>query len=175
MNLQEKQDQVSVMNERFAGAMASFVVEYKGCTCEDLTGLRHKLRESGASMSVVKNTLAKRAVADTPAAGLDDMFSGPIAVVWSGEDPVSPAKALTDFAKDIEAFEVKGGVVDGAVVGTSEIKDLASMPSKEELLAKLLALINAPATQLLRTINAPAGNLVQLLAAWQRKKEEEQG
>ena len=104
--------------------------------------------------------------------GLDDFFSGPTAVIWAKEDPISPAKILTKFAKDAEGFSVKGGLFDGEVLDPSRVKDLASMPSKEEIQAKLLSLLNAPATQLLRLLNAPGTKLAGLLEAWRGELEK---
>ncbi len=172
MNFQEKEQAVVDLNTRFTGSAASFLVDYQGCSCSDLTKLRGDLRPTGAVFAVVKNTLAKRAVAETDAAGLDVALEGPTAVVWSEVDPVSPAKILTKFAKKQEGFSIKAGVVDGKVVSLSEIESLAELPSREELLSKLLALINAPATQLLQVMNAPAGGLVRLLGAWKEKLEQ---
>jgi large subunit ribosomal protein L10 len=172
MNLQEKQDVVGELNAKFGGSMATFLVDYQGCSCEELTGLRRELEPAGAEFLVIKNTLAKRAVESTDSAELSGKFVGPTAVVWSKEDPVTPAKVLSKFAKDKESFEIKGGVVEGSLVGVAEIEDLASLPSKEEIQAKLLALINAPATRLLQTVNAPAGELVRLLEAWRAEIEK---
>jgi large subunit ribosomal protein L10 len=126
----------------------------------------------GATFRVIKNTLAKRAVEGTPAEGLVDVFVGPVAAVWTGEDPVSPAKMLKGFAKQSDGFELKAGVVEGSVVDVNGLEELASLPTKEELISKLLALINAPATQLLRTINEPASSLARVLGAWQKKLDE---
>jgi large subunit ribosomal protein L10 len=100
------------------------------------------------------------------------MLTGATAVVWSANDPVQPAKLLTEFAKDSETFKLKGGVVDGSVVQVKDVEALAKLPSREELLSKLLALINAPATQLLRTINAPGQQLVTLLSRYKDKLEK---
>ena len=170
----EKEAIVDSLKTKFAGAPASFLVDYQGCTCEELTQLRKELRTSGSSFHVIKNKLAKRAIAESDAQGLDEFLVGPTAVVWSDTDPVSPAKALTNFAKEQEEkFTIKAAFVDGSVVDESQVKALASMPSKEELYAKLLSLFNAPATQLLRTINAPAAQVVRLLAAVRDKKENE--
>lgn len=165
---------VDSIKESFSGAAASFVVQYQGCTCEELTNLRRKLRPVGARLAVVKNTLTKRAIAGTDAEGLGEFLSGPSAVVWSKEDPVGPAKVISDFAKNQEKLIIRAGYVDGSVIGEAQVKALASMPSKEQLFAKLLALINTPATRLLQTINAPAATLVRLLAAVKDKKQEEQ-
>lgn len=172
MNSQEKEQVVADIHTRFANAASAVVVDYQGCSCEELTGLRNGLRSSGAQFSVVKNTLAKLALKGTEAEGLADVFVGPTAVIWSAEDPVAPAKAISDFAKSKEAFSVKGGVIDGQVVDAAGVAMLASMPSKEEVLAKLLALINTPATRLLQTMNEPASSLVRVLDSWRSKLEE---
>ena len=174
MNLQQKEQAVSQLNAQFTAAAASYLVDYQGCSCAELTQLRSDLRPTGAKFAVVKNTLAKRAVAETSAAGLEEVLQGPTAVVWSESDPVTPAKILTKFAKDKESFSIKAGVVDGRVVDLAEIETLAKLPSREELFAKLLAVINAPATQLLQVMNAPAGNLARLLGAWKGELEKKE-
>ena len=167
-----KEGEVKVLNDAFQGASAAFIIGYQGTKCEELKGLRRKLSPSGSKLAVVKNSWASRAVAGTAAADLDKLCVGPTAVIWAKGDPVSSAKVVSDFAKDVEAFKLKGGVVDGSVVSAKDIDALAKLPSREELLSKLLALINAPATQLLRTINAPAQQLVGTLGAWQRELEK---
>jgi len=169
---QQKETRVKELNQKFSEATSSMLIDYKGSTCDDLNGIRNELRPSGAEFAVVKNTLAKLAVKGTPAEKLVEDFVGPVAVVWSGEDPVSPAKVLSKHAKDNEVFNLKSAVLDGDLLDESGIQNLASLPSKEELLAKLLALINAPAVQLLRTINAPGTQVAGVLGAWQRKREE---
>ena len=146
-NLEKKHQVVSDLTEKFKESGAIFVADYKGCSCKDLTQLRADLSESGAGMAVVKNTLAKRAIEGTDAEQLLSEFVGPVAVIWSKQDdPVSPAKVLTGFAKGQEKFELKSAVFEGKLLDQSAVANLASMPSKEELFAKLLALMNAPAT-----------------------------
>lgn len=172
MNIQAKQAQVDELKSRFLASNSAFLLEFKKSTCKELTQLRRELGEKGARFAVVKNTLAKRAIAETTAEGLSKMFSGPTAVVWLAEDPVSPARVLKDFLKGKETLSIKGGVVDGQVVDGQGVAALADLPSKEELQARLLAQINAPATQLLRTINAPAEQLVRVIEAWRKKLEE---
>ena len=167
----EKQVAVDEINASFAAASAAFLVDYKGCTCKELTDLRRDLRESGARMKIVKNTLTKRALADFPYSGLGEKCEGPTAVVWTGEDPVTPAKVVTKFAKDVEAFEVKAGVFDGNVVEANDIQALAKLPSKEELYAKLLALLQTPATKLVQTLDAPGSQIARLLEAWRTERE----
>lgn len=172
MNLAEKQEAVEVLSKAFSSAQAAFLVDFTGITCEDLTGLRRKLKPTGGSLKVVKNTLARRALSEGDYSSLSDLLVGQTALIWSESDPVGSAKIVQAFAKEKEKFAVKGGVVDGAVVSAKDVEALASMPSKEQLLGKLLALINAPATRLLQTINAPGTNLVRLLEAWRVKQEK---
>jgi large subunit ribosomal protein L10 len=174
MNTQEKEQVVQELSTRFSKAPAAFVVHYQGCTCEELTGLRNDLRPSGAKFAVVKNTLAKLAVQRTSAAKLADVFDGPTAVVWSGKDAVAPAKLLSHFSKTKESFAVKAGVFEGNVLDAAGVQSLATMPSKEELTAKLLGLLNAPAIQLLRMLNAPAASLVRALEAWRAELEKKE-
>jgi len=175
MNSAEKNALTTEFAEAFAAAGASFLVSYQGTKTEDLTKLRRSLRPSGAKLRIVKNTLAKKALKGTAGEKLEDLLAGPVAVIWAKTDPVGPAKILAEFTKTVETFQVKGGVVDGQVVNAKAVAELAKLPSKEELLSKLLALINAPATKLLQTINAPASQLVGVLGAWQRKLEEKGG
>jgi large subunit ribosomal protein L10 len=174
MNTQEKEQIVQELSTRFSNSPAAFVVHYQGCTCEELTGLRNDLRPSGAKFAVVKNTLAKRAVEGTHAAKLADVFDGPTAVIWSGKDPVTPAKLLSNFTKAKESFSVKAGVFEGNVLDAAGVQSLATLPSKEELIAKLLGLFNAPAIQLLRMLNAPAASLVRVLDAWRAELEKKE-
>lgn len=173
-NLAGKEEVVNQLVGAFGEAKSAYIVGYQGTKCEDLKALRNKLRPAGAKLSVIKNTLTRRAIKGTAAEGLSDLLVGPTAVIWSEKDPVTPAKLLTEFAKDLETFQVKGGVVDGEVVKPSDIASLAKLPSREELLSTLLALINTPATRLLQTINAPASVLVRTLEAWRRELEKRQ-
>jgi len=171
----EKDAQRALFSQMFAESTAAYVVEYQGCTCQKITALRQSLKPNGAKFSVIKNTIAKRAVADTAASDLSALFKGPSAVIWTKSDPVTAAKVLRDFAKDNETFKLKGGVVDGKVVDASGIKDLASLPSKAELYGKLLGLLNAPAVRLLQVINDPASSLARLLSAWEKKQSGSSG
>jgi len=175
MNLQQKEQAVAELSTRFASSAAVFLVDYQGCTCEQLTGLRKQLRPGGADLAIIKNTLAKIAAKDTDASALESYFQGPTAIVWSAEDAVGPAKVLAKFAKDQEKFNLKAGLVDGQVVDSSGIESLASLPSREELFSKLLATINAPATRLVQTINAPAAQVARLMGAWKSELEKRQG
>jgi large subunit ribosomal protein L10 len=120
---------------------------------------------------VVKNTLARRAVEETPAKKMQELFQGPSTVIWADADPVTPAKILAEFAKDNEKFVIKGAFVDGDLIKADGVEALSKLPSKEELIAKLLSLINAPAIKLLQTISAPGTNLVRVLDAQRAKLE----
>lgn len=174
MNIQQKEGVVASIAEQLRVTQAAFLVDYKGTSCADLSGVRKQLRRAGASFVVTKNTLVKRAIQDTKAEGLSSYLKGPTAVVWA-EDPVEPAKILTEFAKDKDSFTVKGAYVDGSVVSAQDVEALAKMPSKAELQARLLALINAPATQLVRLMNTPATNLARLIDAWRAELEKRNG
>jgi len=174
MNVQEKQAFVSSLVERLSAADATFVIDYKGCSCSELTQIRGELRETGASMSVIKNTLLKRAVNQASIAGMDELFVGPTAVVLT-ETPVESAKVLAKYSKefaDDDKFTLRGGYLDGNVVDKAGVIELSKLPSKEELYGKLLGLLQAPASQLVRMLNAPAGEMVRLLAAWRDELEK---
>ena len=172
MNLEAKQEVVKDLSTTFSSSVGTYLINYQGCTCADLTSVRRKLRKTGAQFAVVKNTLAKKALETTVMGDLNQFFEGPTAVVWSSKDPVEPAKVIADFAKEQEKFKLKGGWVDGTLIGPKDIESLAKMPSKAELQAKLLSLINAPATQVLRLMNAPASSLARVLNAWKGEIEK---
>ncbi len=173
MSLREKKLVVKEIGKNFSNMQAAFLVDYRGCSCEAITSLRRELREVGANIHVVKNTMARRAIKGTSFSSLSDKLVGPTAIVWAEKDPVSPAKAIKEFKKGHEkTFQIKAGVVEGKVVDEAQIEHLASLPSMEVLLSQLLSLINAPATKLLQTINAPGQNVVNLLSAWKDKMEE---
>ncbi len=172
MNLQEKETLVSEVASRFDEAEFSVLVGYQGCTTAEILDLKKKLKPFGAKFAVIKNTLTKRALADTAAAPLTEFLVGPTALVWSEKDPVGPAKVLRDFAKENEKLKVRAGILGNDVLDAKALNSLAALPSREELLCKLLGLMNAPATKLLQTINAPAATLARLLGAWRDKLEK---
>lgn len=172
MNKAEKQEEIDFLTGQFHDATAAYLVGYQGCKCSELTTFRRKLRQSGATFQIVKNTLAKRAVKGTGAIAIEKLLVGPTAVIWAKKDPVSPAKVISEFAKGVENFKLKGGVVEGSQVSAAEIESLARMPSREELLGRLLALMNAPAVRLLQTIKAPASSLARVLEAWRAELEK---
>ena len=164
LNLQEKQAVVAEVAKQVAGAQAIVMAENRGMPVEQMTQLRAKARASGVYFRVVKNTLVRRAVADTPFANLADKMVGPLAY-GIGSDPVAVAKVLSDFAKANEKFVIAGGAMPGQVMSAADISALASLPSREELLAKLLGTMQAPVAKLVRTMNEVPSKFVRTVAA----------
>ena len=147
-----------------AGAKAIVVAEYRGLDVESVTRLRRQARGQGVQLRVLKNTLARRAMDGTPFAGLSEKLVGPL-VYGIGTDPVAVAKVLSGFAKDNDKLVVKGGAMANFVMDDKAVKTLATMPSREELLAKLMATMQAPIGQFVRTLNEVPARLVRTLAA----------
>ena len=164
LNLQEKQAVVAEVAKQVAGAQAIVMAENRGMVVADMTQLRAKARASGVYFRVVKNTLVRRAVADTPFASLSDRMVGPLAY-GIGSDPVAVAKVLNDFAKGNDKFVIAGGAMPGQMMSPKEIAALATLPSREELLARLLGTMQAPIAKLVRTMNEVPGKFVRTLAA----------
>ncbi|THF63915.1 50S ribosomal protein L10 [Pseudothauera nasutitermitis] len=161
LNLDDKKAVVAEVSAQVANAQTIAVAEYRGIAVGDLTVLRAKARESGVYLRVLKNTLVRRAIADTPFAGLSDQLVGPL-IYGISEDPVAAAKVLNDFGKGNDKLVLKAGSYAGKVLDQDGIKALASIPSREELLAKLLGVMQAP-------VSGFAG----ALAALAKKREEE--
>ncbi len=155
------------MIEHYAGGLATaphaFLVSFEGLTVAQATELRSRIREQGGSYEVVKNRLALRAVESRGLDELKDHFRGPTAVAFADDDPVTLAKALTDFRKEVPAIEFKGGLVDGQAVDGSAVESIAQMPGREELIAKLLFLLQSPITRLARGLAAIPRQLVVVL------------
>jgi large subunit ribosomal protein L10 len=170
LNLQQKQAVVAEVAKQVAGAQAIVMVENRGMAVADMTKLRAKARASGVYFRVVKNTLVRRAVADTPFAQLAEKMVGPLAY-GIGTDPVAVAKVLNDFAKGNEKFVITGGAMPGQVMSAKEIAALATLPSREELIARLLATMQAPVTKLVRTMNEVPSKFVRALAAVRDAKQ----
>ena len=164
LNLEQKQAVVAEVAKQVSGAQAIVMVENRGMAVADMTRLRAKARASGVYFRVVKNTLVRRAVAETPFAPLADRMVGPLAY-GIGPDPVALAKVLNDFAKSNEKFVITGGAMPGQVMSAKEIAALAALPSREELIARLLGTMQAPIAKLVRTLNEIPSRLVRTLAA----------
>ena len=140
----EKAQQVSEVAEQFKNATSVVVVDYLGITVEQATNLRTELRNAGVQFAVVKNSILSRAAKEAGLEGMDDIFKGPSAVAFSNDDVVAPAKILADFAKKVEALEIKAGVIEGKVSSKEEIEALAKLPNREGLLSMLLSVLQAP-------------------------------
>jgi len=164
LNLEQKQAVVAEVAKHVANAQAIVMAENRGMPVQAMTQLRAKARASGVYFRVVKNTLVRRAVAETPFAPLADRMVGPLAY-GIGSDPIAVAKVLSDFAKGNEKFVITGGAMPGQVMSAKEIAALASLPSRAELIAKLLGTMQAPVTKLVRTLNEVPSKFVRTLAA----------
>jgi large subunit ribosomal protein L10 len=172
MNRTEKQALIDDMHEEFGKSPHAILVDFRGLSVPAVTEFRRKVRQSGSRYRVVKNTLALRAVKDTPLETLGPKFDNTTGVAYTGKDPVALAKVLVDFAKDHPQLVFKGGLVAGSQVLDAEgVKALSTMPSLPELRSRLLGLLNAPATRLVRVLQAPGSQLVRVLAAKQKKEE----
>ncbi|QXM07301.1 50S ribosomal protein L10 [Crassaminicella indica] len=155
-NLEIKKQIVEEIKGKFSKAQSAVVVDYRGLTVEEATELRKKMREAGVEYKVYKNTLMRLAVKDTDFESLTANLTGPNAVAFGYEDPVTPAKILNDFAKDHKALELKAGVVEGQYYDVDTIKEIAEIPSREVLLAKLLGSIKSPLSNLAYLLQAIA-------------------
>src|SRR5688500_544382 len=155
---------VSEVSAKLAGAQALIVAEYRGLDVEHVTQLRAKARKSGLYLRVLKNTLARRAVQGTPFEKLTEQMSGPL-MYGIAADPVAGAKVLAEFAKENELFVIRGGAMPNAAMSAKDIKALALLPSRQELLAKLAGTLQAPIAKLVRTMNEVPAKFVRTLAA----------
>lgn len=169
MDRSQKADTVASLNATFNEAGVVVVTRNLGLSVAQSTDLRAKMRDAGASYKVAKNRLAKIALKDTQYQGLEDLLSGPTALATS-VDPVAAAKAAVDFAKSNDRIEIVGGSMGGQMLDEAGVKALASMPSLDELRAKLVGLVNAPATKVAQLANAPAAKLARVFGAYGAKE-----
>ena len=168
MDRSQKAESVAELSEVFNEVGVVVVTRNLGMSVAQSTDLRMKMRDAGATYKVAKNRLAKLAVNDTPYTGLGDFLTGPTGLAWS-TDPVAAAKAAVDFAKTNDKLEIVGGSMGSQVLDAEGIKALASMPSLDELRAKLIGLVNAPATKVVQLVNAPASKLARVFGAYAAK------
>ena len=145
---------VASYEEAIASVQHAFVIGFKGITVEQVTELRRRIREKGGHYVVVKNTLARRAVDGKPLGQLAEHFTGPTAIAFSLTDPVALAKVLTEFAKESPVLQFKAGVVEGRPIAANQVGEIAALPSREQLIAKLLYLLQSPVTRLVRVLAA---------------------
>ena len=170
-SLERKQQTVDRVSAQLGKAQALILAEYRGLTVGAMTNLRTKARGSGVDLRVLKNTLARRAVQGTPFEKLSEQMSGPLVYGFAG-DPVAGAKVLADFARENERFVIRGGAIANAVMSAAEVKVLATMPGREELLARLAGTMQAPMAKLVRTLNELPGKFVRTLAALRDAREK---
>ena len=171
LNLDDKKTVVAEVSAEVANAQSIIVAEYRGLGVGAITNLRKQARNAGVTLRVLKNTLARRAVAGTPFEGLSDHLVGPLMYGMS-KDPVSAAKVLNDFAKSNDKLVIKAGAMANYVMDANGVKALATMPSREELLSKLAGTLQAPIAQFVRTLNEVPGKFVRTIAAVEKQKAE---
>ncbi|HET7628977.1 MAG TPA: 50S ribosomal protein L10 [Bacillales bacterium] len=142
--IEKKKQLVSEIAEKLRESKSTVVVDYRGLNVAEITELRKQLREAGIDFKVYKNSMVRRATAETELSGLDEQLVGPTAIAFSNEDVVAPAKIINNFAKDHKALEIKSGVIEGEVSSIEQIKELADLPSREGLLSMLCSVLQAP-------------------------------
>ncbi len=165
MPTQAKSDVVAEIKDKLTASGGVIMADYRGLSVKDMQELRIKIREAGGEVKVYKNTLTEIAVRELALPNMDEYLQGPTAFVFAGEDPVAPAKALVDFKKGHDVLEVKGGYVQNTVVDAAGVKAIAALPSREELIAKIMGSLVNPIRGFMSMANAPAGALARALQA----------
>lgn len=173
MDRATKEQMIGSIREGFEGVLSVVLADYRGVDVPTVTEMRDEFRKAGCQYRVLKNTLVKIAIKDSDLEPMSAMLTGPTAVIWSSESPSAPAKLALKWAKDQEKFEVKGGFFDGAVLDLNGVKNLATLPSKEELQAKFLMTFLAAPQNFVRTTIAGPQNFMYLLDARKRQLEAE--
>lgn len=171
LNFEQKKAVVAEIAEVASGAMSAIAAEYHGLTVDKMTELRAKARESGVYLRVVKNTLARRAVEGTDFACMQEGMVGPLVLAFSQQDPGSAARVIKDFAKENKQLDVKLISIGGKLLPPSDIEVLAKMPTYEQSISMLMAVMKAPVEKLTRTLNEVPGKLVRTVAAIRDAKE----
>lgn len=170
---QEKEQMLQMLKEKMGSAQLIVMADYRGMDVGAMTKLRRKMRESGSEIKVAKNTITKIAARELGIEGMDEYLEGPTALAFGFEDPVAPAKILSDFAREYKQLGIKAGILEGRVVGDAQIKELANLPSREVLLAKVLGGMQAPMYGFAGALQGLLRNLVYVLEAVREKKAGE--
>ena len=168
----EKALVIDELADQLSRAKLAILTDYRGLSVTDLQGLRATLRPLNAEFKIAKNTLTRIAAEKAGIDGLTPMLDGPLALVLAYDDVVGPSKAITDFVRSSRILTVKGGVLENQVVTAKSIEDLATLPSRDELLGKLVGLLNSPAQRLVTVLGGPSRSLVQVLNAYAEKQGE---
>ncbi len=171
LGLEAKKQVVAEVSEVANQALSAVVAEYRGLTVAEMTDLRVKARENGVYLRVIRNTLARRAVEGTEFACMQDALTGPVICAFSQDDPGAAARLLKDFSKDNDTMQVTALAIGGELLGADQIDAVASLPTYEEALAKLMSVMNGPITKLTRTINDIPGRVVRVVAAVKDTKQ----
>ena len=171
IGLKEKQAIVAEVNETAQAALSAVMADYRGVTVDAMTQLRKSARESGVKVRVIRNTLAKRAFEGTELECMNEALTGPCIVAFAMEDPGASARLFKDFAKEQEAFEIKALSVGGKLLPAEQIDALAKLPTRDEALALLMAVMQAPVTKLVRTMNDIPGRVTRVVAAVRDQKQ----
>lgn len=170
MDRSEKQELVSSLRGTFEGANIVVVTHYTGMTVADMGELRAQMRGAGARFKVTKNRLTRLALKGTPYELIDDLFTGPTAIAYA-TDPVAPAKVAVDFAKKNEKLVILGGAMGSTRLDAEGVKQLATLPSLDELRAKIVGMLNTPATRIAGVLQAPAGQVARVISAHAKQGE----
>ncbi|HEY9839173.1 MAG: 50S ribosomal protein L10 [Candidatus Sericytochromatia bacterium] len=174
VTLAQKQGRVVNLKDQLSRSQLAVVSDYRGLTVKEMSDLRRRIQAAGGDYTVAKNTLIRRALSETAGAPeIDKMLKGPTALVVGFTDPVGPIKALMDYLKETKKeMDIRGGILEGRPVSTAELQQIATLPSREEMVAKLLGSMQAPAQGVVNTLSGVARNLVYTLEAIRKQKEE---
>jgi large subunit ribosomal protein L10 len=167
----EKAATLEEIKQKLTASTAVILTDYRGLTVKEMQALRANVRNAGGEVKVYKNTLTELALRELALPEMDEMLQGPTLFTFATGDPVAPAKAIMDFAKDHKQLEVKGGFIEHHVVGADSVKALAALPSREVLIAQLLGTMNNPITQFVRVLNGPVTAFARVLGAIAEQKQ----